>query len=60
MQSISLFLHIRKIVDFRWEDADVGRTQGMCHMIQLFFGSFLGKMKNVRERAKSSNILGKI
>ena len=59
MQSLSLFFHITKINDFRWEDVDAGRTQGICQVICIFFGSSLGTIKIVRERAKPSNILGK-
>ena len=33
-----------KIVDFRWKNTDVSRTQRVCHVIQLFFGSSLGKV----------------
>ena len=38
MQSISVFLDMTK------ENADVSRTQGVCHAIYLFFGSSLGKV----------------
>ena len=44
MQSISTFLDITKIADFPWKSADVSRTQELCHMIYMFFGSSLGKV----------------
>ena len=44
MQSISVFLDITEVVDFSWKNADVSRTQGVCHMIHIFFGSSLGKV----------------
>ena len=46
MQSITVFLDIAKFVDFRWKNADVKRTQGVCHVIHahIFFGSSLGKV----------------
>ena len=43
MQSISVFLDITKFADFRWKNADVSRTQWLCHVIDIFFGSSLGK-----------------
>ena len=44
MQSIHVFLDIAKSADFPWKTADFSRTQGMCHVIHIFFGSFLGKV----------------
>ena len=44
MQSVSLFLDIAKIADVRWKNADFSRTQGVCHVIHMFFGSSLGKI----------------
>ena len=44
MESISIFLDIVKFADFRWKNADVSRTQGVCHLIHIFFGSSLGKV----------------
>ena len=44
MQSIPVFLEIGKFVDFRWKNADVSRTQGLCHVIHIVFGSSLGKV----------------
>ena len=44
MQSIHVFLDIAKFADFQWKIADVCRTQGACHVIYIFFGSFLGKV----------------
>ena len=45
MQSISAFLDITKFTYFLWKNADVSRTQGVCHVIHIFFGSSLGKVK---------------
>ena len=44
MQSISLFSDIAKFADFQIKNADVSRTQGLCHVIHIFFGSSLGKV----------------
>ena len=44
MQSISVFLDIAKFADSQWKNADVSRTQRVCHMIHIFFGSSLGKV----------------
>ena len=44
MQSIHLFLDIARFDDLRWKIADVSRSQGLCHMIHIFFKSFLGKV----------------
>ena len=43
MQSISVFPDKKKVADFRWKNA-VSRTQGVRHVIYIFFGSFLGKV----------------
>ena len=43
MQSISVSLDIC-ISDFCRKNADVNRTQGVCHVIQICFGSSLGKV----------------
>ena len=40
MQSISVFLHIIKIAAFRWQKADVTRTQGVSHVIYMFLDLF--------------------
>ena len=37
---ISVFLDIAKFADLWWQNADVNRTQGMGHVIHIFFGSF--------------------
>ena len=37
MQSISVVLDIAKVADFRWKNADVSRTDGVCHVIFMFF-----------------------
>ena len=39
MQSISVFLDTAKSADFRCKNDDVSRTQGVCHVIYIFFGS---------------------
>ena len=44
MQSISVFLDIAKFANFQWKNADVSRTQGLCHVIRILFGSSLGKV----------------
>ena len=44
MQSISAFLDIAKFADFQWKNADVRRTQEVCHVTHIFFGSSLGKV----------------
>ena len=44
MQCISVFFDIRKVADFWSKNADVSRTQGVCHMIYIFLGSSLGKV----------------
>ena len=43
--SISAFLDIAKFGDFRWKNADVSRSHGVCHVIHIFFGSSLGKVQ---------------
>ena len=42
MESISVFLDIAKLADFRLKNADVSRTQEVSHVIQIVFGSYLG------------------
>ena len=44
LNAIYPFPDILKIADFRWKNADVSRTQGVCHVIHIFFGSSLGKV----------------
>ena len=44
MQSISVFLHMAKFVDFRGKKADFSRTQWVCRLIQIFFGPSFGKV----------------
>ena len=41
---MSAFYDITKFADFRWKNADVSKSQGVCHMIHIFFGSSLGKV----------------
>ena len=40
MQSLSVFLDIAKFADFWWKNADVSRTQGVHHVIHIFFWIF--------------------
>ena len=44
MQSIFVFLDRAKFADFRFKNADVSITQGVCHMIYIIFGTSLGKV----------------
>ena len=44
MESIFVFLDIEKFADFWYKNIDVSRTQGMCHVIHIVFGSSLGKV----------------
>ena len=44
MQSIHLFLDVTKFADSRLKIADVIGIQEVCHVIHIFFGSFLGKV----------------
>ena len=44
IQSAFVFIDITKIADFGWRNADVSRTQGMCHVICIFVGSSLCKI----------------
>ena len=37
MQSLSAFFDIAKVADFHWKNADVSRTQGVCHVIYVFW-----------------------
>ena len=41
MQSTSAFLDIAKFADFRWKNADVNTTQGVCDVINVFFGIYV-------------------
>ena len=43
MQSISVFLDITKVTDFRLKNTDVSRTQVVRHVVYTFFESSLGK-----------------
>ena len=44
MESIYVFLNIVKLADFRRKNADVSRTQGVCHVIHTLFGFSPGKV----------------
>ena len=37
------FLDVAKFDDVWWKNADA-RTRRMCHVIYIFFGSYLGKV----------------
>ena len=41
---LSVFLDTKEVIDFRWKNADVSRTQEVCHVIYIYFGSSLGKV----------------
>ena len=36
MQSVSVFLDMTNVADFRRKNADVSRTQEVCHVINIF------------------------
>ena len=44
MQSISIFLDITAIADFWLKSSDDSRTQAVCKVIYIFFGSFSGEI----------------
>ena len=44
MQSICVFLDTAKFADFKWKNANISRTQRVCYMIHIYFGSLLGKV----------------
>ena len=44
VQSLSVFLDIAKLADLQSKNADVSRTQQLCHVIDIFFGSSLVKV----------------
>ena len=39
-----LFLNTLKVPNFRRKNADVTKTQGVCHVVYMFLGSSLGKI----------------
>ena len=41
---LSVFVDIAKLADFRWKNTDVSKTQEVCHVFHIFFGSSLGKV----------------
>ena len=41
---ICILWYRAKFADFWWKNADVSRTQGVCHVIDIIFGSSLGKV----------------
>ena len=36
MHFISVFLDMAKFADFKWKNAKISRTQGVCHVIHMF------------------------
>ena len=44
MESKSVFLDIAKFADFWQRNVDVSRTQEVCHVIHIVFGSSLGNV----------------
>ena len=44
MESLSVFLDVTKLADFRRKNADVGKNQGVCHVIYIIFASSSGKV----------------
>ena len=52
MQSISVFLDITKVADFRLKNTNVNRTQGVCDVIYISFESSLG---NTQEELSTIN-----
>ena len=45
MQSISVFVHVAKFADFWLKKTDISKTQGVYHVIHIFFRSSLGKVQ---------------
>ena len=45
MKSISVFLDITKFADFLCKNPNASRIQGFHHVIHIFFGTSLGKVK---------------
>ena len=41
MQSIYVFPDIAEVANLRWKNAYASSTQGVCHVIYVFFGSSL-------------------
>ena len=44
MESIYVLLYITKVADSSENNGDIDRTQAVCHVIYVFFGSSLGKV----------------
>ena len=47
MYQIAIYICISckaKFANFRWKNADSGRTQGVCHVIHIFLGPSLAKV----------------
>ena len=45
---MSVSLEIAKFADFLYKNVDVTKAQWVCHMIQICFGSSLGKVQLCR------------
>ena len=43
--NLSVFLDIANFAGFPQKNADVNRTQEVCHVIHIFFGFSLGKVQ---------------
>ena len=41
---ISVFVHVAKFADFWLKKTDISKTQGVYHVIHVFFRSSLGKV----------------
>ena len=44
IQSMPVFLDTTKVADFQWKNIDVSRSQGVCHVVYMVFGSSFGKI----------------
>ena len=45
MQSVTIFPDISKFANFPLKNADVSRTQGVCHVIYMLSGSSSGEVQ---------------
>ena len=69
MQSISVFLDITKVIDYRWNTANVSKTEEVCHVEKPILNSvqvghdFLLECKffcDISKRAAGTTIMDKI
>ena len=44
METISVFPVVKKFAGLRWKKTGVSRTQGVCHVIHIYFVSSLDKV----------------